>query len=508
MARKLRVLLVEDSDFDAELLLRLLGRGGYEVYHERVETAEEFREALQHEWHLVIADYNLPQFSAPEALQIVKASGRDIPFIIVSGGIGESTAVAAMKAGAHDYLMKDNLARLVPVVERELREAVNRDIKKQTKEALQESELRYRLLWETATDAVILFDEQGRVAFANPAVEEVFGYKAGELVDKEIFILQPEEFHWDAGSGLRSFLASKDPGRKWRARETMGIRKDGNEIPVETAFSHMQVGERGWFVVFFRDVTERKRAEKELRQNQEQFRVAREIQQHLFPKAAPNVPGFEIAGASFPAEATGGDYFDYLRLLKSCYGIVVGDVTGHGVGPALLMAETRAYLRILARDYPDAGAILTQANQVLAEDVGYERYVTLFFLRLDPTRRELAYVNAGNIPGYIFGASGEVLSSLKRTGVPLGLRKETTYSESALMKLSPGQSILLLTDGFEEAVSPEEEVLGTERVLETYKANSHLPAEEIIRALHEAVHEFTKGAPQTDDLTGIVIKVK
>src|SRR5437868_9577935 len=175
MARKLRVLLVEDSDFDAELLLRLLGRGGYEIYHERVETAEEFREALQHEWHLVIADYNLPQFSAPEALQIVKASGRDIPFIIVSGGIGESTAVAAMKAGAHDYLMKGNLARLVPVVERELREAENRASKRRTEDALRESELRYRLLWETATDAVLLLSPDATVEFANPAVEVVFG---------------------------------------------------------------------------------------------------------------------------------------------------------------------------------------------------------------------------------------------------------------------------------------------------------------------------------------------
>src|SRR3954469_895378 len=193
MPGPLRVLMIEDSDFDSDLLLAMLERGGYNVTPTRVETAEGLRKALEQPWDIVIADYNLPQFDALAALEIVKASGKDVPFIIVSGGIGESTAVAAMKAGAHDYLMKDNLARLVPVVERELREAVNRDIKKQTKEALQESELRYRLLWETATDAVILFDEQGRVAFANPAVEEVFGYKAGELVDKEIFILQPEE---------------------------------------------------------------------------------------------------------------------------------------------------------------------------------------------------------------------------------------------------------------------------------------------------------------------------
>jgi DNA-binding NtrC family response regulator len=119
MPRGLRVLMIEDSDFDSELLLALLNRGGYEVTHTRVETAAELRKALEKDWDIVIADYNLPQFDALAALGIVKECGKDIPFIIVSGGIGESTAVAAMKAGAHDYLMKGNLARLVPVVERD-----------------------------------------------------------------------------------------------------------------------------------------------------------------------------------------------------------------------------------------------------------------------------------------------------------------------------------------------------------------------------------------------------
>src|SRR5215213_6277299 len=101
MGQRLRVLLIEDSDFDATLLLRMLVKGGYELKHERVETAEQLETALQQQWDLVIADYSLPQFSAPDALEIVKKTGRDIPFIIVSGAIGETTAVTAMKAGAH-----------------------------------------------------------------------------------------------------------------------------------------------------------------------------------------------------------------------------------------------------------------------------------------------------------------------------------------------------------------------------------------------------------------------
>ena len=102
MGQPLRVLLIEDSDFDATLLVRILGKGGYKLEHERVETGEQLKAALQRDWDLIIADYNLPQFSAPAALEIVQQTGRDIRFIIVSGAMGETTAVAAMKSGAHD----------------------------------------------------------------------------------------------------------------------------------------------------------------------------------------------------------------------------------------------------------------------------------------------------------------------------------------------------------------------------------------------------------------------
>lgn len=127
MKTPLRVLVVEDSEFDAKMLIRLLDRGGYATTHERVETADAMAAALTNrEWDIVLSDYNLPGFNATLALQLLLATKLDLPFIIVSGGIGEDIAVAAMKSGASDYLMKGNLARLVPAVERELRDAADR----------------------------------------------------------------------------------------------------------------------------------------------------------------------------------------------------------------------------------------------------------------------------------------------------------------------------------------------------------------------------------------------
>src|SRR5205814_2768091 len=188
-----RALIVEDSEFDAQMMVNILRKGGYDVSYERVETAEALKHALtERKWDMILADYNLPEFDAPAALKIVQETGLDLPFIIVSGGIGEDIAVAAMKAGAHDYLMKGNLSRLVPAVERELREAANRASQREAKKALQESELRYRLLWETSPDAVILMDTESRIHFANPAVKEVFGYLPDEVIGQCLNWLQPD----------------------------------------------------------------------------------------------------------------------------------------------------------------------------------------------------------------------------------------------------------------------------------------------------------------------------
>lgn len=176
-----RVLIVEDSEPDMLLILRELRRGGYDPIFERVETKKGMREALQNKvWDIILADHRLPQFNSLEALQLVKEQGLDLPFIIVSGTIGEELAVTAMKEGAHDYVLKNNLARLVPVVGRELREVEERRKRKQAEEALRESEEKYRQVVENANEAI--FVAQDRVIkFCNPKTVEIFGHSKEDL---------------------------------------------------------------------------------------------------------------------------------------------------------------------------------------------------------------------------------------------------------------------------------------------------------------------------------------
>src|SRR5699024_1046224 len=137
----LRILLVEDNPDDEVLVLREIRRGGYDVTHKRVETAAAMADALATEdWDIIISDFSLPSFNAPEAVQVLKSSGRDIPIIIVSGTVGEDTAVAALKAGAHDFLSKNGMRRLLPAIDRELREARSRNARRQDQARLRESE--------------------------------------------------------------------------------------------------------------------------------------------------------------------------------------------------------------------------------------------------------------------------------------------------------------------------------------------------------------------------------
>ncbi len=180
MGTPLHVLIIEDSEADALLLVLELRHAGYEPVHERVETAEAVRLALRDKsWDIILCDYYLPDFNGLQALAIVQETGIDVPFIIISGMIGEEAAVEAMKAGAHDYVMKDRRRRLISAVARELREATIRREHKWMEAALRESERKFRLLVENAPDAVFVEIAQC-FAYLNPAAVRLFGAESAE----------------------------------------------------------------------------------------------------------------------------------------------------------------------------------------------------------------------------------------------------------------------------------------------------------------------------------------
>ena len=261
----LRVLLVEDCEEDALLLMRELRRTGYKLFLERVETAVAMQNQLVlHEWDMVISDYSLPKFSAPDALKLLQETGLDLPFIIVSGYIGEDAAVAAMKAGAHDYVMKDNLARLIPAVERELREAAVRRQNQLAEAGRRESEQRFRALIENATDIVVIVDKDGIFRYISPSQERIFGYKTEELLGKKCLdYIYPEDVSLAIATMKRSL---KQPRISQAAIECRLFRRNGSLCFLEAVATNLvdDPSVKG-VVINCHDITERKQAEEQLR---------------------------------------------------------------------------------------------------------------------------------------------------------------------------------------------------------------------------------------------------
>ena len=255
----LRTLIIDDSADDAELLIRELRRESYDVSAERTDTEAGLKAALDDQtWDIVLCDFHMPRFSGAEALKIVRERDPDVPFIFVSGAIGEDVAVGAMKAGAQDYVMKGNLKRLAPAIERELRDAAVRRERATAESRQRMMEARYRQILSIAPDAIIAMDEALHIAMFNQAAERLFGYAADEAIGQSAEMLLPARFVPAFREQIRQFGASQDTTMQIRVADKLhGRRNNGMEFPAEAYISKMIEERRTIFTVIIRDITER-----------------------------------------------------------------------------------------------------------------------------------------------------------------------------------------------------------------------------------------------------------
>ncbi len=249
MGKPLRILIVEDSEDDGLLLLHELRRSGYDPVFERVDTAETMRSALeQRQWDIVISDYVLPKFGGLAALNIVKESGLDLPFIIVSGKIGEDIAVGAMKAGAHDYLIKGNVTRLVPAVERELREAEVRRERRRAELQLDQSRQKLFETIENISDGFFTLDQEWRFTYVNTRAAHLWQKTREELMGKSLWEVAPVErntvFYEQYSKAMSEHIPAYFEAFSPLLRIWVGARAYPSDVGIS---------------VYFHDITERKR---------------------------------------------------------------------------------------------------------------------------------------------------------------------------------------------------------------------------------------------------------
>lgn len=239
---------------------------------------------------------------------------------------------------------------------------------------------------------------------------------------------------------------------------------------------------------------------------QHDLKTARDIQQALLPQNAPELPGFAIAGWNKPADDTGGDFYDWEVMPDGRLMIVLGDVTGHGIGPALLAAASRAYARSSFAVHSDLFTAMMQINARISRDLDPTRFVTFAGVACASRTGELEILSAGHGPLLLYCAANDSFSEIDSQGVPLGILPDFVSQPSTKIRLEPGDIFLLITDGFVEFENPVREQFGKRRLEDALRSSRGLLPDQIIKGLYEAVLAFSNGTKQQDDLTAVLIK--
>ncbi len=248
-------------------------------------------------------------------------------------------------------------------------------------------------------------------------------------------------------------------------------------------------------------------AERALREARHQLGMGGKVQQAKFPPSSPNVPGYDIAGLCVPAEATGGDYFDYFPIGKRYFGMAIGDASGHGLGPAMVMSDVRAILRTLTTVYSDVGDIMHLLNQIAVRDLNVNMFMTLFLVRLELETGSFQYAGAGH-PAIVLNARGEVRAQLPPTFPPLNVVSEFGFEAPLTDRLAAGESLLLFTDGISESHTQRayKNLFGERRLLDLVRSRYQLTSEKLTRQIVQAASEFSLPDAPEDDMTVVVAK--
>jgi sigma-B regulation protein RsbU (phosphoserine phosphatase) len=451
-------------------------------------TAEEFMDEKIHFRDIVHPDDldNVGQEIRNYAEKDVEEYTQVYRFIHKSGEVRwveDRTSVVRDKEGNKIF----NQGILVDITERKLAE-----------EELRKSEEKFRRIVETAGEGFLLMDENLQIVDVNQAYCNLMGYAREELIGKTPLDLASEEFSHFLETNNECILAEE-----YRKIEGTFIAKDGRQVPILIHGSTLR--DDGGNIIgnmaFITDMTEHKKA----------LALAGEVQKSLLPQDKPKVRGLDIAGKNVSCDEIGGDYFDFLWRRDSSKGpfsVVVGDISGHGVDSALLMTTARAFLRMRASQPGTISEIITAMNRHLTRDVLESgRFMTLFYLSIDPNEKRVDWVRAGHDPALVYNPAADSFEELKGSGVALGVNADFDYQENSLGGLAKGQVIAVGTDGIWEAVNSEGEMFGKERFRNIIKQNATAGSGDILNAVYSELNLFTRGQKSEDDITLVIIKV-
>ncbi len=356
---------------------------------------------------------------------------------------------------------------------------------------------------EQTGDSVMITSPSGIIEYVNGGFEEITGYTREEALGKTPHILysgvHDEAFYaalWKkilSGETYRGTLANRrKSGELYWCQQTITPIRDST-------------GTTSHFVSVVKDITQ-------LRKNQERdlkMRLAREVQQHFYQALSASFEGFEIGTAACQADETGGDYLDLFPLPDGRICLGIGDVSGHGLDSALVMALTRAYVRAFSHVEADLARLLGSVNRMLVADLSGDRYVSMLLVCLDANRNCLSYAGAGHIPAFLISDSGEIDCTLESFGIPLGLFADAQF-RTTTVPIQHRQTLILLTDGITEATGTGggDVQFGSDRALDYVRAHRHETARELADGICAAARSFSTDEANRDDLTNIIVRIE
>ncbi|MGZ8186123.1 MAG: PAS domain S-box protein [Methylobacter sp.] len=393
---------------------------------------------------------------------------------------------------------------------------VDRDItaRKHFQDALIDSEKRTRLIIESSLSAIVIMNSYGIIIDWNHQSEKMFGWLRMEAIGRRLDeLIIPLRFRSAHRQGLKDFLYSGKGPFLNRQIEHVALRRDGSEFPVEFSVSPLKLGNAYIFSGFIHDITARKAAERQIRQAQvnlaiaqSEIKIAHQIQASLLPSAPIKSEHFEITGFCLPAHQVGGDYFDYFFRNKDHLDMVIADVSGHSVGPALFMVEARSAIRTQASGTGTPSQTLMILNNFLFKDLDKaDFFITLFYLQYDITTHQLSFANAGHPPPLLLSPFQSECRQLDADGLILGIRENVVFEEKTT-SLSQGDLILFYTDGLTEAENVQGEFFGIKRVSEIFIHYAPQGPQAIIDALLEQLKQFCQSESFKDDVTLMIFK--
>lgn len=536
---ELRVLMVEDDENDALLLIRQLQKFGFNTRETRVDTAADFVAALEEsEWDIILSDYNIPGFSGTGALALLKEKGLDIPFVLISGTIGEEAAVSIMKTGAADYLMKGNLSRLGEVIRRELEESKNR---KEKKQLMLHSQKLSRVL-ESSKEIILLFDSDEQILYFNQSAAAILNIHIQE--DRALSmhdLLPPYDYGFFKNRILPNLIASG-----FYEGEMNMIREDGTLIPVLFSVTGHSIETKIEYSLVAVDITQRKEFEREivnLNSSLEEKIIAR-TKELLITNQELEEKGKEIIHSinyslriqksilhkredlhsifqhsfllELPKDIVSGDFYwvhkrDHLKF------IAVIDCTGHGVPGALLSIIAHRLINkiVIEQEITNPAVVLEmlddEIQQIFRKD-NPEQYqindgMDIAFCVIDETNRSLRF--SGAFRPFFHYSGGEIreFSGSKR---PIGSNITFRGEHFALHEISylPGDRIYLFSDGYQSQIGGEKmKKINKKYLREVMHQTSELPLDEQLYQVEKFFQDWKNGYPQMDDVCLVGVKL-